>query len=219
MKQNMPHQTGVESNDFPRESRLAFYALSSRSVFSKRYSSLDIIYPPNYNKIMNFRSIDFETATGYRNSACAIAIISIKNGEIIDRYYQLIQPPGNAYWSQNIAVHGIRPIDTAQAPTFAEVYPEIKMRLAGQTIVAHNEPFDRGVLRSTMEHYGLNYDDLALAARWECTVKIYRSKGFRPANLAACCQQLNIPLDHHNALSDALACAKLFQHHLTGEYE
>jgi len=166
---------------------------------------------------MNFVAIDFETATGYRNSACAVAIITVADGQISDEYYRLIQPPGNQYWGQNIAVHGIQPEQTAAAPTFYKIYPEIRERLLEQTVVAHNESFDRSVLRHTMEHYDLGHSELSLANRWECTLKIYRAKGFLPANLAACCSRLNIPLDHHNALSDALACAELFLRYQRGE--
>ena len=165
---------------------------------------------------MNFAAIDFETATGHRNSACAVAIITVMDGQVTDEYYQLIQPPGNQYWRQNIAVHGIRPSDTASAPTFFDIYEEVRKRLMGRTVVAHNESFDRSVLRRTMEHYDLDHSELSLADRWECTLKIYRAKGFRPANLAACCARLNIPLNHHNALSDALGCARLFIIHHEG---
>lgn len=166
-----------------------------------------------YKVNMNFAAIDFETATGFRNSACAVAIITVANGQITDRYYRLIQPPGNAYWGQNVAIHGIRPSETASAPSFSGLYPEIRERLLGKRVVAHNESFDRSVLRRTMEHHGLDYSELSLADRWECTLKIYRAKGFAPANLVACCARLDIPLDHHNALSDAMACARLFITH------
>lgn len=159
---------------------------------------------------MNFTAIDFETATGQRNSACAIGIVTVKNGAITDEYYSLIQPPGNVYFGINIAVHGIRPQDTFHAPTFKELYPEIKAKLHNRTIVAHNEVFDRSVLRRTMEHYDLNYADLDLADRWECTMRIYKAKGYIPYKLNSCCERLNIPLNHHEALSDAIGCAKLY---------
>ena len=68
---------------------------------------------------MTFSAIDFETATGYRHSACAVGIVTVENGEITDQYSTLIRPPGNEYWSGNIGVHGIRPKDTVRAPTFA----------------------------------------------------------------------------------------------------
>jgi DNA polymerase-3 subunit epsilon len=41
-------------------------------------------------------------------------------------------------------------------------------------------------------------------------MRIYRTKGFHPCKLSACCQRLSIDLNHHEALSDALACAKLY---------
>jgi DNA polymerase-3 subunit epsilon len=159
---------------------------------------------------MNFTAIGFETATGYRNSACVIGVVTVENSEIIDEYYTLIRPPSNDYWHRNIRVHGIHPEDTENVPTFAGLYSEIKSRLQGQTIVAHNEVFDRGVLKNTMEHYGLNYHELNLPARWECTLQIYRARGFKPCKLSDCCQHMNIPLNHHEALSDAIACAKLY---------
>lgn len=159
---------------------------------------------------MNFTAIDFETATGKRSSACAIGIVTVENGEITEEFYSLIQPPGNEYFGMNIGVHGIRPSDTEEAPTFAELYPEIKKRLLGRTLVAHNEVFDRSVLKRTMEHYQLDYTELELADRWECTMKIYKAKGFVPYKLNACCERLGIPLKHHEALSDAIGCARLY---------
>jgi len=159
---------------------------------------------------MNFTAIDFETATGRRYSACAIGIVTVENGEIVERYSTLIRPPKNEYSFWNIEVHGIRPADTATAPTFAELYPELRQRLHGRTLVAHNESFDRSVLKNTMGHYGLDYGELSLTDRWECTMRIYRTKGFHPCKLSDCCDQLGIELNHHEALSDALACARLY---------
>ncbi|MTI32886.1 3'-5' exonuclease [Xanthovirga aplysinae] len=159
---------------------------------------------------MNFTAIDFETATGARNSACAVGIVTVENSQITDKYYTLIQPPENAYFWRNINVHGITPKETEDAPIFPDIYFEIKKRLEGRIIVAHNEAFDRGVLSHTMSYYSLDYDELLLSPRWECTLKIYRQKGYKPANLATCCQRNNIALNHHEALSDAEACAKLY---------
>lgn len=159
---------------------------------------------------MDFVAIDFETATGQRSSACAVGIVTVSNGEISEKYHALIRPPDNYYWRTNSEIHGITAADTRRSPDFAQLYPEIRRRLQGRLIVAHNEPFDRSVLKGSMAHYGLDYAELSLAERWECTCKIYRAKGFNPAGLASCCERMNIPLNHHDALSDALACAMLF---------
>ena len=118
---------------------------------------------------MNFVAIDFETATAYRNSTCAVGIVTVENGKIIDEYSTLIQPPENNYSWHNINVHSITSYDTKKSATFQTLYPEIRKRLKGKTVVAHNESFDRSVLKNTMNLYGLNYSELNLADKWECT--------------------------------------------------
>ncbi len=158
---------------------------------------------------MNFVAIDFETAVG-RDSACAVGIITVENGKIVEEYSQLIKPPGNRYAWYTTKVHGLTAYDTANAPTFLTVYPEIKRRLQGKTVVAHNESFDRSVLQANMSRCGLDYRELSLPERWECTKLIYQRKGFKPCKLNYLCNHFAIKLDHHDALSDARACAKLY---------
>lgn len=159
---------------------------------------------------MTFTAIDFETATGSPESACAVGIVTVNNGIITEEFYTLIQPPNNEYWYRNVMIHGIKPIETINEKTFDSHFPEIQKRLFGRKIVAHNEAFDRRVLKSTMKYYGLYYDELEIADMWECTCKIYRKKGYKPANLKHCADLNNIQLVHHEALSDARACAKLY---------
>lgn len=157
---------------------------------------------------MNFTAIDFETATGYH--PCSVGIVTVENGIITDEFVTLIKPPRNEYNPYTIQVHGIYPRDTINAKSFLQVYPEIEKRLKNRVIVAHNESFDRNVLVKSMALHGLVYEDLNIAARWECTVKIYKAKGLKPTKLSDCCREMNIELNHHEALSDARACAKLF---------
>lgn len=162
---------------------------------------------------MEFVAIDFETATNKPESACAVGIVRVVNEVIVDEFYSLIRPPENTYSYYNTKVHGITAEDTLEAPEFHEIFPKIQELMAGKTIVAHNESFDRNVMYHTLEYHGLAFKDLNLKSRWECTVKIYRKKGLSKVNLAACCRRYDIPLDHHNALSDARACALLYLIH------
>lgn len=159
---------------------------------------------------MTFTAIDFETATGHPESACAVGIVTVCDGIITEEFSALIQPPNNEYWYRNIMCHGIKPVQTLEAKTFDDCFPEIHRRLYQRKIVAHNESFDRNVLAKTMKYYGLYYDELEIADKWECTCRIYRAKGYKPANLKYCCDRNNISLNHHEALSDARACAKLY---------
>jgi len=157
---------------------------------------------------MTFTAIDFETATAFH--PCSVGIVTVEDGIIVDEFVSLIKPPNNLYNPYTIQVHGIYPSDTVNAKNFAEVFPEIQKRIQNRVVVAHNESFDRNVLAKSMEFYGLSYEDLNIGSRWECTVKIYRAKGLKPTKLSNCCQVMNIELNHHEALSDARACAKLY---------
>ena len=158
---------------------------------------------------MDFVAIDFETAVG-QESPCAVGIVTVDNGVVVDEYCQLIQPPDNQYTWHTTKVHGLTAKDTANSPTFVDVYPEIMKRVQGKIVVAHNEKFDRSVLQKTMHRCGLDYGELGLADKWECTVSVFRKKGFHPCDLATLSRQHDITLDHHEALSDARACAQLY---------
>ena len=159
---------------------------------------------------MKFVAIDFETATAKRSSACSVGIVTVENGVIIEEYHALIKPPYNEYNWHNTQVHGLTGNDTYNSPRFDQIYPEIKKRLAGNLVIAHNESFDRSVLTKSMIEYGIDYVDIGLPAKWECTMKIFKAKGYLSAKLDACCARHGIQLQHHDALSDAKACAELY---------
>ena len=71
---------------------------------------------------INFTAIDFETATGKRASICEAGICVVRDGKIQETRSWLVRPQGNYYSYWNIQVHGIRPVDTRDAPEFPKVY-------------------------------------------------------------------------------------------------
>jgi DNA polymerase-3 subunit epsilon len=148
----------------------------------------------------SFTAIDFETAQGYRHSICQVGLVRIENWEVVKTINILVQPPDNYYWPKFIDIHGITPQMTAKAPTFDKIWHQIEPFIAGQNVVAHNIPFDHGCLKATLEHYNIPPPEY----KQHCTLKLY-GKG-----LASCCKEHNIQLNHHDALSDAMACAVLF---------
>ena len=158
---------------------------------------------------MDFVAIDFETAIG-QDTPCAVGIVSVENNRIVDEYVQLIKPPNNLYNWHNTKVHNLSSADTVNAPKFEQVYPEIKKRLQNKIVVAHSEQFDRSVLQKTMQRCGLNYSELNLSERWECTFKKFKGQGYASCSLGSLCQHHDIKLNHHEALSDARGCAALW---------
>lgn len=154
-----------------------------------------------------FTAIDFETAQGYGWSICQVGLVRVEHGLITNEMSFLVQPPDNYYWNRFTQIHGIAAQQTADAPTFDKVWHEIDPLIKHQTVVAHNGfSFDFPVLRKTLNYYGLQPPDYEK----HCTYRIFKN------NLAALCKKYNIPLNHHDALSDAKACAALFLIHLAG---
>ena len=153
----------------------------------------------------NFTAIDFETANGARNSICQVGLVKVQNGIIANEVNLLVQPPDNYYWKQFTDIHGITPKITANEPTFDKIWHLIEPFITNQNVVAHNGlRFDFPVLDKTLFHYGLPIPDYDKY----CTYKIYRT------NLADLCKKHNISLNHHDALSDARACAELYLKYL-----
>ena len=46
----------------------------------------------------DFAAIDFETANNQRSSVCSVGVVVVRNGEIADTFYSLINPEPN-YWT------------------------------------------------------------------------------------------------------------------------
>jgi DNA polymerase-3 subunit epsilon len=152
-----------------------------------------------------FTAVDFETAHGKRWSICQVGLIRVENGIIAKEINLLVQPPGNYYWNNFIEIHGITPAQTQNVPSFEQLWPLIEPFISNQSVVAHNGlAFDFPVLAQTLEYYGLQVPDYEK----HCTYQIYR-KG-----LGLLCQLNNISLIHHDALSDARACAELYLRYL-----
>ena len=153
----------------------------------------------------SFTAIDFETAQGYRHSICQVGIVRVENGIISEEINLLVQPPDNYYWEKFINIHGIRPEDTVNEPTFNQIWHKIEHLIKNQDVVAHNGiSFDFPVLEKTLEFYGM----IAPKYNKHCTYRLYND------NLASLCKDHKIPLNHHDALSDAKACAELFLRYL-----
>ncbi len=147
-----------------------------------------------------FTAIDFETAMPNRNSICQVGMVRVEDGIIVDTFSELVQPPDNEYNFYNIRVHGIHPSDTYDKPYFPEVWIKMLPYIQDQLIVAHNMAFDFSAMTKTLDHYGLPM----VNCERSCTYKLYKKK------LNLLCDEHDIELQHHDALSDAMACGELY---------
>jgi len=151
----------------------------------------------------SFVALDFETANNSRDSACALAVVRVDDGRVVEERYRLIRPPTPSFLFTGI--HGITWRHVKDEPTFDGAWPHLAELIEGvDFLVAHNAPFDRGVLRACCARYGLAEPQLP----WLDTVRAAKKRWGLPRNrLPDVCDHLGIPLKHHDAASDARACA------------
>lgn len=152
-----------------------------------------------------FIAIDFETASARRDSACAVGVAAGCAGRIVLSRTYLIRPPSGQFTFTGL--HGLGWEDVRDAPTFAELWPTLRAWIVGAAFVAaHNARFDRGVLHACCARYRLQPP----RTRFTCTVQLARAQwGIRPTKLPDVCWRLGIPLRHHDAGADAVACARI----------
>lgn len=153
----------------------------------------------------SFLAIDFETANHAPESACAVGLAFVEDGRVTHVESRLIRPASSRFlftW-----VHGLTWADVAEAPDFAMLWPDLRPWVErADFLAAHNARFDRRVLEACCRAAGLAAPDQP----WVCTVDLARALwDLRPTKLPDVCRYLAIPLEHHQADSDARACANI----------
>src|SRR5690606_17610848 len=151
--------------------------------------------------------IDFETANSARHSACQLAAVTVRGGQIVDRQCWMIRPRPFYFHPMNIRVHGIEPHQVADEPEFGACWSAISKHLSDRCLIAHNAPFDIGVLIACLRFHELPVP----ALQFSCTRLIAKHAWTdRPAyGLKPLASWLGISFRHHDALEDSIACAKI----------
>lgn len=158
--------------------------------------------------LRDFAAIDFETANEQLSSVCSVGIVIVRNGEIVDHFYSLIQPEPNYYSYGNSLIHGLTSEDTDKAKVFSEVWEDIEPLIEGLPLVAHNKGFDESCLKAVFRTYQMDYPGY----RFYCTLHASRQqlKHLPNHQLHTVAEDCGYILtDHHNALADAEACAEI----------
>lgn len=153
----------------------------------------------------DFAAIDFETANKELTSVCSVGIVIVRGGEIVDRFYSLVQPEPNYYNWFCTRVHGIKRKDTDNAEVFPKVWAKVAPLIEGLPLVAHNKMFDENCLKAVFKVYQMDYPDY----EFHCT--LVQSRKVWPEGkhtLDVIAERCGYVLEnHHHALADAEACA------------
>ena len=160
----------------------------------------------------SYVALDVETANSFRGSICSIGLVKFKDGNIIDTFYTLINPE-EEFDDFNIFIHGIRPEDVIDSPTFPEVRKTIVDFIGSDIVVAHFAQFDMGALKDVYLKYELDFDNIEYICSYRLAkVALPGQLNYKLKRLA---KNLNIELDHHNALSDARASGLILEYLLS----
>ncbi len=156
----------------------------------------------------NFAAIDFETANNERSSICSVGLVVVRNRQIKERYYSLVQPEPNYYNFYCQRVHGLGHSDTDEARIFSHVWQEIEGLIGELPLVAHNKGFDENCLKAAFRVYQMDYPDYEFHDTLIAARRAFPElPNYQLQTVASLC---NYELErHHHALADAEACAMI----------
>ncbi len=154
--------------------------------------------------------LDLETtgATASFDRITEIGVIEVERGAFVREWSTLVNPEMRIPpFIESLT--GISNDMVALAPTFADVAQELKARLAGKLLIAHNARFDYGFLKAEFGRLDAKYSsDLV------CTVKLSRKlyPGHARHNLDSLMERHDITCGaRHRALGDARVLWDLVQ--------
>lgn len=152
-------------------------------------------------------AIDFETASKRADSAVSVGLVLCEDRIPRREYYSLIRPRQSS--DQYVSLHGISVECQKRAPCFAQVWGELRELLgATPTLIAHNAPFDRRILRHMLSWTGIAQPRV----RFICTLRIARCAwpGL-PCDLRSVASRLHMSGNErpHHALNDARMVADI----------
>lgn len=159
----------------------------------------------------NFVAIDVETANYEPTSICSIGAVKVIDGKIVDRFHEYVKPEPNYYIRRfTETIHGIGNAQTDSARTFDLVWADVKAFIGDLPLVAHNKSFDERCIRATHRAYRLDYPDYPFYCTLQTAKRTIKKEIVGSYSLPVLCDFLAIPFsNHHDALADAEACAKI----------
>lgn len=171
--------------------------------------------PLNHDALNLFETdyvvLDFET-TGAKCPPCRVTEIGayrVEKGRITDKFHTLINPE-TAIPLFITQLTGISDSMVRNAPKFCEVADDFLLFIGDAVLVAHNAPFD---IRFLNHEIGKIYDGYRVANPHLCTVQLSRRLVPHIENhkLNTVAEYFRVNLEnHHRALHDAHATAKIF---------
>ena len=148
--------------------------------------------------------IDTETTGLNKDGTDEVLEIAIVDSGGMTLLNTLVRPVHHATWSAAQGVHGISPLDVADAPTWESVLPKIAAICTGRTVVFYNAPFDTSFFPAGF------FGSVVCAMRRYSELNFNRI-GWVKLSDAAAASGYSALGNRHRALEDALACRHIWQ--------
>ncbi|MDO5825488.1 MAG: exonuclease domain-containing protein [Methanosphaera sp.] len=151
---------------------------------------------------------DLETPNKDNNTISSIALLVVRDNEIVKSISQLINPESR-FDRFNINLTGITPEDVLDSPTFDEYWPQISDYLTSNIVVGHNVTFDLKVLSKVLDSYDLEVPEFDYC----CTLRLSRKHfDLRSYRLSSVANHINYEYDSHIAIEDANASYEVLKY-------
>lgn len=156
-----------------------------------------------------FVVFDIETTglTPHADTIIEIGAVKIKNGLIVDRFNELIDPERQIS-EFTTKLTGISNSMLEGKETLVSILPKFMDFVGDAVLVAHNASFDGGFIRYYCTQMNLKFDNPVMD-----TLALFRRlyPEWKNHKLDTACKQLNVSLEnHHRAVDDANATAEVF---------
>ncbi|QPK94672.1 3'-5' exoribonuclease [Actinomyces sp. zg-332] len=159
----------------------------------------------------DYIALDIENPNRRGNSICSIGIIMVKNGQVVDKIYSLINPE-DRFDRKNIEITGISDEMVISAPNLVEYWKEIGHLLEEYIIVGHNIQYDLNVISKSLDRYNLPIPSFKYVCTYSTSKFLLSEQSYA---LGYLCNNIGYIYNQHNALEDAQASVHLFQYLLS----
>ena len=156
----------------------------------------------------NYVVFDLETPNRTNNSISSVALLIVKNNNVVKSISQLINP--ESYFEQfNINLTGITPEDVENAPTFEEYWPKISDYLTSNMVVGHNVQFDLRTVSRVLNHYDMEIPEFDYCCTLFLSRKHFNLNSYKLTNVS---KHIKFDYNPHIAIEDAKASYEILEY-------
>ncbi len=151
-----------------------------------------------------FLTLDVETANQNRRSICQMAVVGYLSGEchvLIDRFVD----PKEDFGFYQTRKHGIAAGNVEDAPTFADLYELFVSTVQGRPVFCHSN-FDQQAIDAACNFHQLPLVDVHWIDSCHLAKRLLPGQS---AKLKSLCEHYGVEFEHHDAMEDAIATAKV----------